>query len=627
MGKQGTNPSILEILEETRTFKGADRETLLALIQQAEIRILEPGEALYRPGDEYLKSVFIPYSGDMKVRRRTGGESNTQLGDFLGLANYLDNAPYSSAAIAITRTELLEIKADAFLLLERTHPPLFNALNRVIAHKLRERSPDRGIRSGVLAQPISNVMKSPVATCGEELTLQEAFRIMWDRKISSMVVTGEREQLTGILTCSGVLEAVLLNESEPSEGILKAACQTAHTVNPDTPLWEAEETQRRNGTKYLLVVEQERPIGIVSQSDILRALISQPSTLTTQIPDASTIKELTSFYLRTAETAAEAQEENYRPSAAIRDLSDTHLALQQRAIELTLGWMEKRGHGTPPAGFAVLIMGSGGRREMLLNPDQDNGIIIEDHPESGSPEFWEWFELFCKRMNRNLDRIGYILCPGEIMARNPMYQKTLSQWKKQISYIVQKPNEKAARWSSIVFDFDTLYGDDRLTSELRRHVLHEVRRKPRLLTLMAEHDAEGRPAIGFFNQLIATTKDKKGERIDIKRNGLRIIADAARIFALHNGIAAPNTTDRLAALVRVGALSDDLCTSVSEAYEELLDLLLTHQIKQALEGKALDKLINPRHLTAQTRSTLRMAMRAVKRLQEQLQHEFKLHLF
>ena len=47
---------------------------------------------------------------------------------------------------------------------------------------------------------------------------------------------------------------------------------------------------------------------------------------------------------------------------------------------------------------------------------------------------------------------------------------------------------------------------------------------------MAEDDAEGKPALGIFNQLV-TTRDEKGEHIDIKRNGLRIIADAARIFA------------------------------------------------------------------------------------------------
>jgi CBS domain-containing protein len=145
--------------------------------------------------------------------------------------------------------------------------------------------------------------------------------------------------------------------------------------------------------------------------------------------------------------------------------------------------------------------------------------------------------------------------------------------------------------------------------------------------MMAEHDAEGKPAIGFFNQLVTTTKDESGEWIDIKRNGLRIIADAARIFALQNGVAARNTSDRLNALVRLGKLSDDFADSVQEAYEALLDLLLSHQIAQAKSAKPLNKLIAPDKLSRQSRSTLRVAMRAVKRLQEKLQDEYATDIF
>ena len=213
------------------------------------------------------------------------------------------------------------------------------------------------------------------------------------------------------------------------------------------------------------------------------------------------------------------------------------------------------------------------------------------------------------------------------MARNSMYRKTLARWKKQIDNITKKPTAKAARWCNVVMDFETLYGDDSLTAELRQHVLAAVRSRSRLLGMMVADDAEGKPALGMFNQLITTTKDEQGERIDIKRNGLRIIADAARILALQSGIARQNTTDRLNSLVRVGKLSDDFSATISEAYEELLDLLLTHQINQARHGKKLDKLIDPENLSAQSRSTLRLAMRAVKRLQDQLQDEFGTEIF
>ncbi|AKH21875.1 putative nucleotidyltransferase substrate binding domain-containing protein [Sedimenticola thiotaurini] len=626
MKQEQASLSIEQRLAATRTFRDVPLATLQALVASAGRRTLPGGATLFEPGETYRKEVYILLEGDVVMHRPTGRQDTVMPGDLIGLANYLDKNDYTTKTIATSQSEFLAIPEERFKALEQAQPELFNVLNRVIAAKLRERSPDRSISTGVLAQPVTRVMHTPVASCSPETTLNEAFNTMQARKIGSLVVTDDQGRLRGVLTFAGLAEALLLHGARPDHRIAQVAAETPRTIDPDTALWEAEEIMKRHGAKYLIVLEEQHPLGIVSQTDILRVLISRPSTLTNRFRAADSIRELAGLTAQLSEAAHDIQETNHRPSSAVRLLSEYHLIAQRRAVELTLRWMEKRGMGQPPVGFSVLIMGSGGRLEMLLNPDQDNGIIIEDSDISESKPVREWFDSFCNRLNMNLDRIGYPLCPGAIMARNSLYNKTLSKWKQQISHIVNQPTEKAARWSNVVFDFDTLYGDDALTTELRRHALAELKEKPRLLKMMADHDAEGKPAIGFFNQLV-TMKDNQGEYIDIKRNGLRLIADAARIFALQNGIAAQNTTDRLNALQRVGKLSGDFKDSVQEAFEELLDLLLTHQIEQARSGRELNKLINPERLSPQSRSTLRMAMRAVKRFQEQLKDDYATDIF
>ena len=616
MKQQRETVTTEQILAATRTFRDVPMETLRALVACASRRVLPGGVALFRPGEAYKKEIYILLDGSVVMHRPTGRQDTVLPGDLIGLANYLDKNDYTTKTIATSQSEILAIPEDRFKTLEETQPELFNALNRVIATKLRERSPDRSISTGVLAQPVTRVMHSPVASCTPETTLQEAFGIMKARKIGSLVVTDDQGLLRGVLTYAGLAEAVMLNGAEPENRVTQVAAETPRVIDPETALWEAEEIMKRHSAKYLIVLEDQCPIGIVSQT----------STLTNRFREADSIKELAGLTPLLVDAAIDIQETNHRPSSAVRLLSEYHLIAQRRAVELTLRWMETRDLGKAPVGFSVLIMGSGGRLEMLLNPDQDNGIIIEDTPISESKAVKEWFDHFCNRLNLNLDRIGYPLCPGAIMARNSLYNKTLSKWKQQISHIADHPTEKAARWSNVVFDFDTLYGDDSLTTELRRHALAELKEKPRLLKMMSDHDAEGKPAIGFFNQLV-TMKDDQGEYIDIKRNGLRIIADAARIFSLQNGIAAQNTTDRLNALMRVGKLSTDFKDSVQEAFEELLDLLLTHQIKQGKSGRELNKLINPERLSPQSRSTLRMAMRAVKRFQERLQDDYATDIF
>jgi len=610
-----------QILCGTRTFKDVEPESIQRLVKNSELRVLAAGDTLFRSGDKYQQNVYVLVDGHILDTRPSGRQSTIMPGEFIGLANYLDDNDYASTALATSESRVLVVKNSLLQQLEQESPDLFNALNRVIASRLRDISPDKSITTGALAQPAERAMKSPVATCNPETTLSQAFELMKERKIGSLVVISHAHKLIGVLTYSGLAEAMVIGNARPDDSIMQVACEVPRVIYTDTPLWEAQELMSRYAVKYVIVVDFDTPVGIVSQSDILRSLVSSPGMLAHRMEKIGSLKELTGLLDQISEIAAEAQDTNYRASSAVRLLSESHLQIQRHTIRFTLDWMAQKGYGEPPVDFAVLVMGSGGRKEMLLNPDQDNGIIIADHDEEHSKAIDEWFERFCRRMVRNLHRVGYRLCPGNIMASNPIFRKSLSQWKNQIDHITIKPTEKAARWANVLFDFDTLYGNDALTSELWRHSLMKIAEEPRLLRLMAEHDSEGKPALGIFNQLVGSKKEH-GKRIDIKRNGLRLISDAGRIFALQNGIAIQNTTDRFNALVRVGKISDDFRNSILAANGELLGQLLSHQIRQARSGKPIDKLIDPKKITPEARSALRMSMRAVKRLQEQMLEEF-----
>ena len=213
-----------------------------------------------------------------------------------------------------------------------------------------------------------------------------------------------------------------------------------------------------------------------------------------------------------------------------------------------------------------------------------------------------------------------------------MFHKTLTEWRQQVSRVANQPTEKAARWANVFFDFDLLHGDAGLVGALQRHVFEEMKRSPRLLRMMVAHDAEGKPPLGLFNRLLTQNQGKgktkgKGKNkskgtIDVKRNGLRIVADGARIYAVAHGLDTHNTGDRLSALVREGVLGADVATTVSIAYEELLDLLLEHQLTQLRRKENLDKKIPVERLPRLRYEALRLAMMADKQFQQRLQADF-----
>ena len=605
----------------TDIFSDLSADTIQALLHASHVKQIPAGNTIFHTGDIYQHELFIIYQGKVERHESNGRIKAVSNGEILGLTNYLDSSPYNSTAITQTNTVLLCIPEKQVQRLELDYPSLANLFNALIAQRIKKRSIASRTVTGPLSSLVRNVMKSPISTCSREMTLGQAFHMMNERKIGALGVLNKNNTLFGVLTYAGIAEAFVSNKATPDSKISIATCDVPRTIEPDAPLWRANEILDQFSSKYLFVVEDDKPIGLLSQGDITKSLLAENSGLRRQINKADNFSELKSIYEKLADYAQQLHTTNHRTSQAVNILSNAHLAIQHRVIQLTLKDIEQK-HATAPRQYAVIIMGSGGRNEMLLNPDQDNGIIINDEPGSLTSQEKEWFEVFADNVNINLDKAGYILCPGDIMARNPMYHKLLSQWKEQISHLIKKPTTKAARWANIVFDFDTLYGEAELALALRQHLLEALKQQPRLLEYMVEDDAEGRPALGLFNRLLTSEHGENKGSIDIKRNGLRIIADAARVYALSEGIAENNTLKRLNALVHCGRLSPELVESVRYAYEELLDMLLLHQIEQVRQGSSPDKLIYPEQLSEQAKSVLRVSMRAIKRLQDQLQGEY-----
>jgi CBS domain-containing protein len=591
-----------------------------ALAASARTLNLAPGQALFSAGQAYQQAIFVIHSGQLELQRPGKPVLPIRPGDVLGITNFFEAAPYISTVVAVRETQVLVLPDATLRDLEPAHPELADALNRLVTERLRSQATEPA--TGVWALPARAVMKAPLATCGARTTVQAAFDLMNQRRMGSLGVIDDHGRLLGLITFVTLAQGLISGRAKPQDPVVGAVCEEAPVIGVDMPLWKVQGEQARLGAKYLVVEQDRRPLGIISQTDVLSALVAYQQAVIAQIGDAANAADLQAISGRLGRLAHELRESNRSASMAVRALSEVHLALQRRCVELVLAELRDEGRGEPPVAFAFLIMGSGGRKEMMIRTDQDNGIILADEPATDEPATRAWFMDFCDRVNHRLDELGYEWCTGAIMARNPDFHKSLSEWRAQITYVTEIPNVKRARWSTIFFDFATLYGDDHLTVALRSHLFEELSRKPRLLKSMVEDDASGGPALGLFNRLVPASDGKRKGKIDLKRNGTRILVDAARIYALSAGISATHTGDRLTALVHQGRLDNAFVDSILAAYDELLDLTLAHQLRQLRDNAPLDKLLDPEELTPLEEESLRMAMRVIKRLQSRLQGEF-----
>jgi CBS domain-containing protein len=116
---------------------------------------------------------------------------------------------------------------------------------------------------------LAELMTRDLVSVAPEDTIGEAAQKMVDRGIGSAVVS-DFGRLVGILTERDLLRAVAARTHSSEARVREWMTPDPITGDPDTPAGEAAEIMLERGFRHLPVVENGRPVGIVSVRDVLR---------------------------------------------------------------------------------------------------------------------------------------------------------------------------------------------------------------------------------------------------------------------------------------------------------------------------------------------------------------------
>src|SRR5262249_48500686 len=279
--------------------------------------------------------------------------------------------------------------------------------------------------------------------------------------------------------------------------------------------------------------------------------------------------------------------------------------------------MAEAGWGEPPVPFAALVMGSAGRGESLLNPDQDNGFILADHANSEHESVDRFFIELAQRFTRGLEQAGFPLCVGNVMATNPLWRKTLSQWQAQVTGWVRSRGNEEIMFTDIFFDFRAICGSPELAPALRRHVTAAARDNLPFLAQISWLQHDRASSVDLFGQLIAKDGPDK-DAIDLKLRATKPLVEIVRLLALKNGVEATGTPARLVALVEAGVLAGEDATSLSADVTFLLDLLLRHQIDRISAQQLPPTCVKPGSRDRLERERLVQVCREIDRWRQRL---------
>ncbi len=386
------------------------------------------------------------------------------------------------------------------------------------------------------------------------------------------------------LTC-----AIVLDASERPVGILTErdiASRIAFRVEPDTPieavmtspvmtiarreyLYYAISWMRRHDLRHMPVVDRsERLVGILYLHDALAAaserLMRQIDRLTPEGP-GERMKEIKSAQVELAEELFA----DHLPAPDIQQLlSRINNDMYGRIGESALKQMAAEGWGDTPVAAATIVMGSGGRGENYLFPDQDNGFIIADYPQQEHARIDAFFIELAERMCRDLNEFGIPYCNGYCMAVNPLWRKTLPQWIAQIGQWTRRGSMVAIRLTDIFFDFQPVWGETELARELRRVVTDLVSNNRSFLREMYHDKLEHNVALSLFGGFVVErdNRDYRGQ-VNLKYSGTLPLVSGIRLLALREGVEETSTLHRIRALTEKGVFTGPIRTSFPRHFE------------------------------------------------------------
>jgi CBS domain-containing protein len=391
---------------------------------------------------------------------------------------------------------------------------------------------------------------------------------------------------------------------------------------PQALAHEAALMMARQGFRHVLVVENERLVGLVSEKDLFALQRVGLRQIGAAIRHAETAKVLQQSAADIRRMAHNMMAQGVAPEQLTQFISAFNDLLTARAVELeckSSGLLGTSLHD----GLCWMALGSEGRFEQTLNTDQDNAIIFDVPQGMTADQVREKLLPVAKRINETLALCGYPLCSGEVMASNPKWCLSLDEWKSAFSGWISGGSPEALLHASIFFDFRALYGAQHLAEDLRQWLARVASENTRFLHLMAENALFNRPPLGLMRDFVLGKENK----LDLKLNGITPFVDAARIFGLAAGVTHTNTIQRL----RLSAAKMNLDAAEIDAWVNALLFIQVLRLRhhdeastQGLSDGALDNRINPERLNELDRRILKEAFRQARKLQSRLAMEYHL---
>lgn len=622
---------VIEFLERHAPFDQMAPAHLEFMAKRLKLGFYAKGEVILKPDDGPADRFFIIKQGRVigvvdPDNKEEEPAWELMTGECFPVGALLSRRPARAYNIADEDTFCFELDRDAFdqLLVKsavfhdfctrRLANLLDNALKTVQANSAARVSSDTS-----LSAPIEELIRRDPITCRRETPIKEVLQVMQEHGVGSIIAVDDNMAPVGVFTLHDVLARVAIPDVDLSQPMETVMTPNPISLSPHAPAYEAALMMAQAGFGHLCVVENNKLIGVLSERDLFSLQRVGLVSLSRSIAGATSVESLARLELDVHRLVDQMLAQGASVDQLTQIITTLNDSLTCRVIDLV-----QEEHGTPKVPFTWLSFGSEGRHEQTLKTDQDNGILFLT-PDGWTPDqVRDELLPLAKKINNALDKCGFPLCEGNIMASNPDCCLSLDEWKGRFHRWIDQGTPEHLLYATIYFDLRPLYGDFEPVNQLRSWMMGQVVQNSRFRRQMAANAMRNRPPLGLIRDFVLSSGGKHPHTINLKIQGVTPFVDAARIYALANEVGESNTVLRLEALVDKGVLRKGDVDAWAEAYHFIQLLRMRNHRRQVEQGQSMSNHVDPDNLNELDRRILKEAFRQARKLQSKLSLEYQL---
>jgi CBS domain-containing protein len=630
---------IADFLKHYEPFTYLSTDEVYEIASKIKVLYLDKNQTLFQINEKTHSDFYVVNSGEIGLNITSDTDDvlidKCDEGDIIGLRPFFAKDNYLMSAKAREETILYAIPIEVFRPYVSKNQDVLNFLLESFASNTR--NPHNKENKGKLIsenviyneqsaeiqyyQPIKYT-KNPITAKSTHI-VKDIAQKMTDLKIGSVII--ERARLPiGIITDKDLRSKIATGQFSIDVDVKQVMSTPVITVAENLSVAEAQIMMLKYNVGHLCVTTDgtvhSEIKGIISEHDIVVAQANNPGVLLKQCKRASKSNDLRIIREKLTDLIQQSLDKSIPINHLCSIAGEINTAISRRAIELALEKMDT----PPPCQFSWLSMGSQGRKEQLLLTDQDNFIVFEDVSEKQYETVKSYFLQLAERVTKTLNKVGYEYCPANMMASNPLWCKSLTDWKKQFNLWINAPGDNGILMCSIFFDYDLVYGEESFVDKLTQNIFDNTHKNEIFFAYLGADAIKSPPPLGFFKQFIVENDGENKDSFDIKARALMPLIDAGRLLALNKETRNVNNTYlRFKKLAELEPQNEELYEACADAFLTLL----TFRTEEGLLNETSGRYLNLKELSKLDKVKLKNCFSPIQGIQELIKTRFQLTYF